>query len=80
MMYLLLICQLALAAILLLAATGKFLNAEQFLAALRLSHFPSILATPIAILTPIVEVCLAMGLVFSTPQSLPPIMIATVPF
>ncbi len=78
MMYLLLICQLALAVILLLAATGKFLNAEQFLAALRLSHFPGILVTPIAILTPLIEVCLALGLVFSTPQSLPPVLIATV--
>ena len=77
MMYLLLICQLTLAMVLLLAATGKLLNAEQFLAALRLSHFPRKLVIPVAVLTPIVEVCLATGLVLNTPQFLPLVLLAT---
>lgn len=77
MAYLLLACQFVLAFILLLAATGKFLNIEQFLAALRLSYMPKTLVIPLAVLTPIVEICLAFGLVFSIPVLLPLIMVAT---
>lgn len=77
MMYLLTACQVTLTIVLLLAATGKFLKAEQFLAALRLSHFPRKLVMPVAVLTPTVEVCLATGLVLNTPQLLPLMLFAT---
>lgn len=77
MIYLLLACQITLAVILLLAATGKILNSEQFLPALRLSGVPKVLVTPIAILTPALEMCLAFGLVLSSPQLLPLTMAAT---
>lgn len=78
MSYLLLACQLVLAVTLLLAATGKFLNATEFLAVLRLSSIPKILVMPIAVSTPIVEACLAIGLVLSTPATLPPILFAVI--
>jgi len=78
MAYLLLACQLILATVLLVAATGKLLNSEQLGAALRLSHLPKALITPMAVLTPAVELCLAVGLVLSTPPSLPFIIAATV--
>ncbi len=67
MAYLLLTCQIALAVIFLVAATGKLLQSEQFIAALRLSHLPRALVTPTAVLTPTLELCLAVGLVLSTP-------------
>lgn len=78
MAYLLLVCQLLLTVVLLVAATGKLLNSEQLAAALRLSHIPKALIRPLVVLTPAVELCLAVGLVLSTPLSLPFIMAATV--
>ncbi len=78
MAYLLLACQLVLATVLVLAATGKLLNSEQLAAALRLSHIPKALITPLMVLTPAVELCLAGGLVLSTPLSLPFIMVVIV--
>jgi hypothetical protein len=78
MMYLLLICQLILAFVLLLAATGKLLNSAQFVAVLRLSHLPKLFVVPIAVGTPLVEAYLALGLLLSTPHSLPLLMLATV--
>ncbi len=77
MPYLLFTCQIGLAAVLIFAATGKILRSEQFLAALRLSHLPGTLVVPIAVLTPALEMCLTIGLVLSTPRSLPLIMAAT---
>jgi methylamine utilization protein MauE len=77
MAYLLLVCQLLLAVVLLVAATGKLINSEQFAAALRLSHLPKALITPLMVLTPILELCLAFGLVLSTSYLLPLIMIGT---
>ncbi|SRR6266851_2542090 len=78
MPYLLLACQLALAVTLLSAATGKLLNTEQFLNALRLSRIPKTLVTPVAVLVPTLEMCLAVGLILSTPKFLPFIIAATV--
>jgi hypothetical protein len=71
MTYILLLCQFLLGIVLLLAASSKALQSEQFLAALRLSRLPKILVMPVAILTPIVEACLAVGLVLTPPQVLP---------
>ncbi len=65
MMYLLLACQLGLAIVLLLAATGKALSSWQFLAAIRLSRVPEALVIPLAVFVPVVEVCLALALVIS---------------
>lgn len=71
MAYLLLICQLLLATVMLLAATGKMLNGEQFLTALRVGYVPQSLVIVIAVLTPAMEFCLAVGLVLSPPSLLP---------
>jgi len=78
MAFLLLACQVVLAVVLLVAATGKLLNSEQLAAALRLSHIPKALITPLMALTPILELCLAFGLVLSTPHLLPLAMAGTV--
>lgn len=75
--YVLLLCQVVLAATLLFAATGKILRSEQFLAALRLSHLPEGLVVPIAMLTPALEMCLAIALLVNTKGSLSFIMAAT---
>lgn len=77
MNYLLLACQLGLALVLILAATGKLVNSEQFRAALRLSHVPSTLISLISVLIPPAELCLAGALVLGTPRILPAIMIST---
>src|SRR5712692_6224057 len=78
MAFLLLACQVVLAVVLLVAATGKLLNSEQLAAALRLSHIPKALITPLMVLTPILELCLPFGLVLSTPHLLPLAMAGTV--
>lgn len=77
MNYLLLACQVGLALVLILAATGKLVNSEQFRAALRLSHLSSTLVSIISVLIPPVELCLAAALVLGTPRILPGIMIST---
>lgn len=66
----LLACQLALSAVLLAAAVGKMMQSQHFLAALRLSHVPGPLVSPTAVATPLVEACLSVALIVSTPQSL----------
>jgi hypothetical protein len=71
MIYLLLICQLMLAMVLLVAATGKLFNSEQLAAALRLSHTPKILLKPIVVLAPTLELCLGSGLLLNVPRLLP---------
>lgn len=71
MNYVLLACQLLLAAILLFAAGGKLLQSEQFLSALRLSHIPRRLLLPLAVCVPSAEAGLSIGLVVG-PHSLLP--------
>lgn len=70
MTYALLGCQLILATVLLLAATGKVLNLDQFESTLRLSHLPDRLVLPTTVATPSIEVCLAAALVLSPPRLL----------
>ncbi|MGH2486534.1 MAG: MauE/DoxX family redox-associated membrane protein, partial [Ktedonobacterales bacterium] len=77
MQYVLLVCQLGLALVLLLAATGKLINSEQFRAALRLSKLPSGLDMPISLLVPSVEVLLAGALVLAVPRFLPAVLVLT---
>lgn len=77
MAYFLLICQLALATVLLVAATGKLINSEQLAAALRLSHVPNTLIAPLVVFLPILEMGLAFGLVFNTPSLLPVFLVLT---
>jgi hypothetical protein len=72
--YLLLACQLFLAGVLTLAASGKLLDSAQFVAALRLSRVPDRLVVPVAVATPTAELALALALVVSTRQSLPAAM------
>lgn len=68
--YILTIIQVALGAVLLLAAIGKLLNAEHFQDVLRLSRLPEASVVPGAVLAPVVEFGLAVGLVLSTPPGL----------
>lgn len=76
MAYLLLTCQVVLAIIFLLAATGKILHTEQFAATLRLSHLPGAVVQFISVLIPILELVLAATLVLSTARSLTVTMVA----
>ncbi len=76
MTYLLLACQLILAIVLLLAATGKALSSDHFLAAIRLSLVPAALVIPIAVLVPAAEASLALALVVSPVTVLPLILLA----
>lgn len=71
MVYMLLACQVLLATTLLLAAVSKLLYPQNFIAAIRASSFPKSLIYPCAMLTIFSESELALGLVFSTPWSLP---------
>ena len=64
-------CQLALSAVLLIAAVGKLTYPRQFLTAIRVSGIPRPLIYPIAILAVIFELELASSLIFSTAWSLP---------
>lgn len=75
--WLLLAAQLALAGVLLFAATGKVLKSEQFAAALRLSHLPAPLIAPFRVAVPLLELCLAFALVVSTPRTLPLTLLVT---
>lgn len=77
MTYVLLFCQLVLAAVLLIAATGKLINSEQLAAALRLSHVPYALIAPLVVFLPILEMSLALGLVFDISSLLPFFLILT---
>lgn len=70
MSYLLLAVQLALGAVLLLAATGKVLHSEEFLAALRLSYLPAVLVRALGVGVPMLEYCLSVALLVSTPRTL----------
>jgi len=69
--------QIALASVLFLAAIGKALRSDEFTAALRLSHIPTPLVTPVAIVVPLVEASLAALLVLAPVRWLPATLTAT---
>lgn len=69
--------QIALASVLFLAAIGKALRSDEFAAALRLSHIPTPLVTPLAIVVPLVEASLAALLVLAPARWLPETLTAT---
>jgi hypothetical protein len=75
--WLLLALQLALAAVLFLAATGKALRPDEFMSALRLSHLPTVAVRPIAVAVPVVELALAAALVLGPANWLPGALVAT---
>ncbi len=60
--WLLLALQVILSAVLLVAATEKTLRAEEFFAALRLSHLPAGSIAPIGVAVPALELTLALAL------------------
>lgn len=66
----LLVLQIGLSGMLLIAATGKALRSEGFLAALRLSHLPTVLIRPLGIGIPAAEYILAFALLVNTPLTL----------
>jgi len=63
-------CQFVLAAVLLLAAITKIVTPEALTRALRTSGVPLFLIKPLPILVVIVELSLAINLIFSTPETL----------
>lgn len=69
--YLLLVCQSLLASVLILAAVGKIRQFDQLTQALRLTYVPSTFVRLIAIAVPTGELCLGVGLLFSSPSLLP---------
>lgn len=71
MPWLLLLIQIALAVVFVAAAAGKALRADEFAAALRLSHLPEPVVRPLAALVPALEVALAFWLVLAAPRALP---------
>lgn len=70
MAWILLALQFCLSCVLLIAATGKILRPEEFLAALRLSHLPAALIRPLGIGVPAIEYSLAVALLVGTPVTL----------
>ena len=60
--WLLLALQVILSVVLLIAATEKMLRAEEFFAALRLSHLPAGAIAPLGIAVPVLELTLALAL------------------
>lgn len=77
MSWLLLAVQIALAVVLILAATGKLLRADEFGAALRLSHLPEVLVAPLAVVVPILELGLGLALLLAPDGVLPVALGAT---
>jgi hypothetical protein len=69
--WLLLALQVILSVVLLIAATEKILRAEEFFAALRLSHLPAGSIVPIGIAVPALELTLAMALLLAPARWLP---------
>src|SRR5918994_880476 len=63
--WLLLALQVILSAVLLVAATEKTLRAEEFFAALRLSHLPTGSIAPIGVAVPALELTLALALLLA---------------
>lgn len=66
----LLLIQVVLAATFVAAAAAKGLRADEFVAALRLSHLPEWTIRPLALLVPALEVALAFWLVLAAPTGL----------
>ena len=71
MSWLLLALQVILSVVLLVAATEKTLRAEEFFAALRLSHLPAGSIMPIGIAVPALELTLALALLLAPARWLP---------
>ena len=71
MSWLLLALQVILSVVLLVAATEKTLRAEEFFAALRLSHLPAGSIAPIGVAVPALELTLALALLLAPAQWLP---------
>lgn len=71
MPYILLVCQIILAAILLIAAFGKVRYTQQLVMALRVSAIPQFFVFPVAIIIITLETELALGLVLSIRGTLP---------
>jgi len=69
--WLLLALQVILSVVLLVAATEKTLRAEEFFAALRLSHLPAGSIVPIGIAVPVLELTLALALLLAPTRWLP---------
>jgi uncharacterized membrane protein YphA (DoxX/SURF4 family) len=69
--YLLLICRSILAFVLLIAVVGKIRQLDQLTKALHLTRVPRTFVRPIAIAVPTSELCLGVGLLLSSPSSLP---------
>lgn len=78
MVILLFLCQVVLSSMMLLAATGKMLDTQQFVAALKLSLLPKRLIEPTATLVPLVEIGLAVGLVLTPADYLPLFMLVAI--
>jgi len=69
--WLLLALQVILSAVLLVAATEKTLRAEEFFAALRLSHLPDGAIAPLGVAVPALELALALALLLAPARWLP---------
>lgn len=78
MSWFLLALQLALAVVLFLAAVGKALRSEEFLAALRLSHLPTRLVSPLGVAVPVLELALAAALLLAPDPALPTVLGLTI--
>ncbi|MBI2760446.1 MAG: hypothetical protein HYX51_03345 [Chloroflexi bacterium] len=74
---LLLLCQILITLVLLVAATAKLLDSRDFYNALEFSGIPSIIIRATTIMTPVVEVVLAAGIIVSKPNSLRVVMAGT---
>ena len=68
MSWLLLALQVILSVVLLVAATEKTLQSEEFFAALRLSHLPTGSITPMGVAVPALELALALTLLLAPAQ------------
>jgi hypothetical protein len=75
--WLLLALQVFLSVVLLIAATEKTLRAEEFFAALRLSHLPAGAIGPIGVAVPALELTLALALLLAPQQWLSLMFLAT---
>jgi hypothetical protein len=69
--WLLLALQVILSAVLLVAATAKTLRADEFVAALRLSHLPEGAIGPVGVAAPALELALALALLLAPARWLP---------
>lgn len=61
--------QIVLAGTFVLAAIGKFLRSDEFVAALRLSHFPELLVRSLLIIVPLLELASAGWLLLARPDA-----------